>query len=90
MCTYNNSEHRRFWRAKMSSSYLTKSCRLLFGIALPGPRAPLYLFSKKDAAAPANSAPRLTKFALSPPASLLTPLTSAQQEPACNLRRAAS
>jgi hypothetical protein len=55
------------------------------GIALPGPRAPLYLLSEKDATPPANSAIRLTRFAAFALASLLTPLTSAQQEPTCRL-----
>ena len=51
------------------------------GIALPGPRCPLYLFSEKDAAAIANSAMRQNKVRRF---GLLTPFCRRAQEPAAS------
>ena len=51
------------------------------GIALPGPRCPLYLFSEKDAAAIANSAMRQNKVRRF---GLLTPFCRRAQAPAAS------
>jgi hypothetical protein len=51
------------------------------GIALPGPRCPLYLFSEKDAAAIANSAIRQNKVRRF---RLLTPFCRRAQAPAAS------